>query len=496
VSTSSLTDRVLALADQSASLLGDLAAAELEPIRAALREPIRVAVVGRVKAGKSTLVNALLGQRVAPTDVGECTRVVTWYRYGHPERVDVLLRDGSTRAVQLQSDGLLPATLNMDPQQVASLQVRLSNTTLRDLTLIDTPGLASVNEETSAATEELLSLDHLSSDAASRAQALAFVVNETVRADEVDVLRRFRATAGEIDVSAANAIGVLTKADKVGGGSEDRSLATATVMAERLAKRLRSELGTVIPVVGLLAETAEAALLTENDAANLARLAQLTAEERTALLLSPDRFLSRPAPLSRPERERLLALLDLFGIERALEWIDQGVRGADRLRAEFRGLSGVGRLRALLVQAFRHHDDALRARWGLNAIDALGFDRRFPESARRRLRDRAEQVRLDPEMHTMAELDALHLCASGEVTLPDPLLEEVRRIAGGADLASRLGAESSDAAALRRAAVEGAARWRRFRSTGASPRQATVAQAIIRSYELAWEQLDVDAVPS
>ena len=40
------------------------------PLRAALAEPLRVAVVGRVKAGKSTLVNALVGRRIAPTRAG------------------------------------------------------------------------------------------------------------------------------------------------------------------------------------------------------------------------------------------------------------------------------------------------------------------------------------------------------------------------------------------------------------------------------------------
>ena len=45
-----------------------------------LDEPLRVAIAGRVKAGKSTLLNALVGERLAATDAGECTRVVTWYR--------------------------------------------------------------------------------------------------------------------------------------------------------------------------------------------------------------------------------------------------------------------------------------------------------------------------------------------------------------------------------------------------------------------------------
>ena len=39
--------------------------------------PLRVAIAGRVKAGKSTLLNALVGERLAPTDAGECTRLVS-----------------------------------------------------------------------------------------------------------------------------------------------------------------------------------------------------------------------------------------------------------------------------------------------------------------------------------------------------------------------------------------------------------------------------------
>ena len=56
---------------------------------ARLDEPLRVAIAGKVKAGKSTLLNALVGEQVAPTDAGECTRVVTWYRDGPSPRITV-----------------------------------------------------------------------------------------------------------------------------------------------------------------------------------------------------------------------------------------------------------------------------------------------------------------------------------------------------------------------------------------------------------------------
>ena len=55
---------------------------DVRPLTDRLDEPLRVAVAGRVKAGKSTVINALVGERLAPTDAGECTKIVTWYRYG------------------------------------------------------------------------------------------------------------------------------------------------------------------------------------------------------------------------------------------------------------------------------------------------------------------------------------------------------------------------------------------------------------------------------
>lgn len=55
---------------------------QLDRIGARLAEPLRIALAGTLKAGKSTLVNALVGDDIAPTDATEATRIVTWFRHG------------------------------------------------------------------------------------------------------------------------------------------------------------------------------------------------------------------------------------------------------------------------------------------------------------------------------------------------------------------------------------------------------------------------------
>ena len=80
---SGLVHALRAIADHALEALTDDRARDaVASIRRRLDEPLRVAVAGRVSAGKSTLVNALLSQRVVPVGAGECTQVVTWLRYG------------------------------------------------------------------------------------------------------------------------------------------------------------------------------------------------------------------------------------------------------------------------------------------------------------------------------------------------------------------------------------------------------------------------------
>ena len=137
---SEIIEQLAALLTEFRPQFSGRAGDELDELLERLRNPVRIAVVGRVKAGKSTLVNALLGQVVAPTDVSECTKIVTWFHYGQDERVDLHLVDGMTVPEQLDERGRLPAELGIPTDQVASLHVYLANDALRDVTLIDTPG--------------------------------------------------------------------------------------------------------------------------------------------------------------------------------------------------------------------------------------------------------------------------------------------------------------------------------------------------------------------
>ena len=65
-----LTEVTVLLSSPAAALRGTPAESSVSEIVQRLHEPLRVAIAGRVKAGKSTLLNALIGDDLAPTDAG------------------------------------------------------------------------------------------------------------------------------------------------------------------------------------------------------------------------------------------------------------------------------------------------------------------------------------------------------------------------------------------------------------------------------------------
>lgn len=487
---SNVIERVAELVSAQLPVIPASLRPELEELLTRLRQPVRIAVVGRVNAGKSTMVNALLGQRVAPTDVSECTRLVTWFRYGHPQRVEIELTDGSRAETQLGQDGLLPNELGVPLSQVRALHCYLANDLLRWMTLIDTPGIGSVHREYSASTEELLSAERATSAAARRADAVVFLFNQVVMEDELQALQLFKTgNAEESSQSAANAVGVLAKADQLGDGTRD-PWGVALELAGQYAGKFRDEVATVVPVIGLIAESAEAALLTERDVRNLAALAALEPKAFERLLWSADRFVSSDAPVSSADRERLLEMLDLYGVRLAVTRIREGVTDAVPLRRQLSGSSGIAEVKQTLGKYFREQDHLLKVRSVLEELRRLSYaPTDAPPQTMLQFRDAVEKLRLEPEMQPVWELEALHDCCTRRVALPEPMLEEITRLFSPGTTGNRLGLSSSDPQTLAEAARAGMAQWRTFMVSEATPAQQRIARVVLRSYQLIWKDL-------
>ena len=275
--------------------------------RARLGGPLRVAIAGKVKAGKSTLLNALVGQRLAPTDAGECTRIVSWYVDGPGYTVTAQLRHGERRALPFRRDGdVLQVDLDgVDPDEATRVVVTWPTASLRDMTLIDTPGIGSASAATSDRTLRSLTPD----DAPGEADAVCYLMRH-LHTTDARFLDAFRDQTGA--AAPLHAVGVLSRADEIGAGR-----LAALQSAERTARRHRRDprvrrlCQTVVPVAGLLAQTA--ATLREDEFAALARLVDLDRARLDRLLLSVDRFAAPDVDVGVDGAVRR-ALLDRFGV--------------------------------------------------------------------------------------------------------------------------------------------------------------------------------------
>lgn len=434
-----------------------------------LAEPLRVAVAGQPEAGKSTLVNSLVGEEIAPLSVEEGSQVLAWYRGGMNPRAQVYPTQAPPRDVPAARMG---GRLHIDLEgwrsdQLDRVVVDWPSRTLRGLTLIDTPGIDS------SEVGSRISLD---------ADAVLYLMRQPHSTD-VGFLQSLQdhPIARETPV---NSIVVLSRADEVGGGRID-----ALTSAKRLARRYRTDVGltglcqNVIAVSGLLAHAGRS--LTDDELVSLGVLAEAPRRALEIAMVSADRFVGDGVALRLDARTRL-ALLErfgMFGIRLVTTLIRQGFTTVDGLSAELVTRSGLGELRDSIRQCFTDRHDVLKARSALLALEVVL--RMEPRPAARRLVSALEALVVSA--HDFRELRLLAALHGGRTALPDPLADEARRLVGGigTELPARLGFErEASGHELHDAVSDALRRWQeqaQNHSLGTVQRRA--ARVVVRSCE-------------
>jgi hypothetical protein len=456
-------------------------APRLKEIRERVEGPLRVAIAGRVKAGKSTLLNALVGERLAPTDAGECTRLVSWYRKGPTYEVSAHRHDGSDQTLAFRRhDGALDVELGgLSEQEIAWLDVRWPSSALDRVTLIDTPGLASLNDENSRRTRDFLESDSGGSDA----DAVIYLMRH-VHKDDVAFLDAFmdRSVAA---ASPVNAVAVLSRADEIGAGRLD-----AMESAARIARRyeadpqVRSLCANVTPMAGLLAETG--LTLREEEVANLRTLAATEPEVLERMLLSTSEFFELSSSVLTVEiRRDLLDRLGMYGLRVAMRELAAGATTAAQLGPRLVELSGLGALRSIITDHFLPRARILQARTALAALRQLARELAATDERTARSIDR-EAERIESSAVEFAQLRAAHLVGSGGVAVNENERAELARLLLASSPAAALGLHrEASVEEIRAEALRALGRWRtRGGDPLADPALTEVCETAARSCEV------------
>lgn len=454
----------------------------LAPIIERLVGPFVIAIAGRVKAGKSTLVNALLGRELAASSVAECTALVTRFAAGDTDRAWAVTRSGDRIAIPMGPTGRLPEHLPVQAGDVDHLEVELVSDVLRDLVLVDTPGLSTVREENAERTADFLGLDLDSQAACSSADAVVFLVNQAVRADDADALRRFLSACGSRNLVAT--VGVLSKADHVEGGSE-----VADRLAVRHSETLRGLATQVVPLVGLVAAALRCGLFTATQAEDLAALASMPVDELSVLLLDVDLFVAGEAPVSAPSRQVLVEMLGMPAIAVAIELLRTGAIDVAGLPAQLEAFSRIRSLDAA-VELLRRRSDALKADAALAAVERLAWRPELRGADGDTLKAVVAELRASPALHSLKELQVLDLALRGGIDLTSQELREIDLLCSTAPASQRLGMlPSTETRVLASEAYARAVRWHAESNREFDPQRRNAARVVQRSYKLLWDEL-------
>ncbi|HXX44254.1 MAG TPA: dynamin family protein [Candidatus Acidoferrales bacterium] len=222
------------LAEIAGELGSDRIAEEAKSLAERLAEGrFYVVCVGQFKRGKSTLLDAIVGDRVLPTGILPVTSVPTVVRWGRTRSARVRFRGGNW--LEIPPDELTQyVSEEFNPENtkgVAGVEVFVPSPLLSGgMCLVDTPGVGSIFAGNTAATQAFV--PHV--------DAAIFVVgaDPPISGEEL-------ALAGQVGKHVRNLIIVLNKADRT--SDSEREMAKSFTK-QALEKRLGRPVGSIYEV--------------------------------------------------------------------------------------------------------------------------------------------------------------------------------------------------------------------------------------------------------
>lgn len=116
-------------------------------------EPMQIAIIGQFSSGKSTFLNALLGQDILPTGITPITSKVCKICYGEDYILEILYKDG--RKV-LQNIDFLHKLSRENSQNIHHFCLYAPILFLKEINFLDTPGFNSQNSDDTHTTLKIL----------------------------------------------------------------------------------------------------------------------------------------------------------------------------------------------------------------------------------------------------------------------------------------------------------------------------------------------------
>jgi GTPase SAR1 family protein len=371
-------------ASQEVAELADFCG-RLQMAQRQLKAPMRVAIVGLIKAGKSTLMNAILGDYVVFTDTTEATFNVNKFTYSEQKSLVVYYKEEGRSPEPKPFEALKDLTARDEENwdylsSIKYVEVFYPNPILKKFSLIDTPGLESSYDKDSVNTQDYLVTDdsdsarnqkywrihgaelaRMTQSEAQGADAVIYLFSKNVHQSDRDFLQKFAGSEGAT-ISPLNAIGSITQIDKffldVGRGKS--LVAVAQEVAEALPIAAQTLFYQIQPISGFLAWGAQN--ITDREWQILEAVAQIPESKISELLFDYDSFVKPDKKLTVSVADRILIRdrLDLYGISLVYDALNEGLNDRVAIVDRLYQASGVQALVELITSHFGNRAEIIK----------------------------------------------------------------------------------------------------------------------------------------
>lgn len=250
-------DDTKALIEQASQIFREIVGSDaytlsLTLLKKKLDEPSVLAIAGKVKAGKSSFLNALIGQKIAKVGELETTATINKFVYGKPvnsqKPVKVVWESGDITYETLDFmdslQGNDESTIKK-AEGIAHLEYAIELDVLKEVSLVDTPGTNAVVEGHQKVAEKFFHLRNKhnaqSLSCINSADAIIYLTGAVANVSDADFLSQFNSDISAY--SSVNCIGVLSKVD-----IDESLVRRRKEQAQYLADSLSGNLYTVMPV--------------------------------------------------------------------------------------------------------------------------------------------------------------------------------------------------------------------------------------------------------
>lgn len=409
----------------------------IQNVMDSLDSPMQLAIIGKISSSKSTLVNAILGSdNVVEMGQMETTYNVSWLKYGPSDAdVKVVFKDGSSEFVpRSQWKDWSGQAENKLKDRVKYIEVTYDHEILRNINIIDTPGL-----DSSMGTDSKNTIDFLKDV---RPDAVLMVFTKGLAQSTMEVIKEFQGSqSNKMLLSPLNAMGILSKIDLLWTVNDTKSpyhKAQHDIIEDNiyhLFPEVRDSLYGIMPVCAMLGLASH--VVTQHDIDLLKALSETSKEDLEEMFHSVNDFTDDyfKTAITVEDRVYLHKKFGLYGVCDLLTYVKAGECDLPSVQTHLREISGYDRFTQCLYSHFGQRSYLIKTQ-SVHHLIAQACDQQRKETKtdiEKDAVDKIEEIILATLMGIFEykQLDYLSKLYEGTMNITDKnAVEEYKRVCG------------------------------------------------------------------